>query len=47
MGAYHADFGGDAGLPKKVLGGPECGPVGATAHKDGDEWGLTFQGGIA
>ena len=44
MGADHADFGGDASTAEKGLGGLESGPVGATAHKDGDEWGLTFQG---
>jgi hypothetical protein len=43
MGADHADFGGDAGSAEKILGGSESGPVGATAHKDGDEWVLTFQ----
>ena len=47
MGADHADFGRDAGLAEKVLGGPESGPVGATAHNDGDEWVLTFQDGRA
>ncbi len=47
MGADHADFGGDAGSAEKGLGGPESGPVGATAHKDGDEWFLTFQDRIA
>jgi hypothetical protein len=47
MGADHADFGGDAGSAEKGLGGPESGPVGATAHKDGDEWVLTFQDRIA
>jgi len=46
MGANHTDFGGDTCLPKKLLGGLESRPVGATAHKDGDEWGLTFQDGI-
>ena len=44
MGADHADLGGDPCLPEKILGGSESGPVGSTAHKDGDEWGLTFQG---
>jgi hypothetical protein len=43
MGADHADLGGDACLPEKILGGSEGGPVGATAHKDGDDWVLTFQ----
>ena len=47
MGADDADFGGDAGLAEKVLGGPESRPVGATAHNDSDEWVLTFQDGIA
>ncbi len=47
MGADHADFGRDTGLAEKVLGGPKSGPVGAAAHKNGDEWGLTFQDGIA
>jgi len=47
MGADHADFGRYACLPEKILGGSESGPVGATAHKDGDEWVLTFQDGKA
>ena len=47
MGADYADFGGDAGSAEKGLGGPESGPVGATAHKDGDDWVLTFQDRIA
>jgi len=47
MGANHTDFGGDASLAEEVLGGPESGPVGATAHNDSDEWVLTFQDWIA
>ena len=43
MGADDAGFGRDTGSAQKDLGGAESGPVGATAHEDGDEWGLTFQ----
>ena len=43
MGANHTDLGRDACFPEKILGRSESGPVGATAHEDGDEWGYTFQ----
>ena len=43
MCADDAGFGRDSGSAQKDLGGAESGPVGATAHEDGDLWGLTFQ----